>query len=50
MILSGPAENMITWQSEKYYHSPIHIRVELLPSFKFTGKTIKNLKFTDNYR
>jgi hypothetical protein len=25
-------------------------RVELLPTFKFTGKTVKNCKFTDNYR
>ena len=26
------------------------IRVELLPTFKFTGKTVKIMKFTDNYR
>ena len=26
------------------------IRVELLPRFKFTGKTVKITKFTDNYR
>ncbi len=25
-------------------------RVELLPTFKFTGKTVKNFQFTDNYR
>jgi hypothetical protein len=25
-------------------------RVELLPTFKFTGKTVKNYEFTDNYR
>jgi hypothetical protein len=25
-------------------------RVELLPTFKFTGKTVKNSGFTDNYR
>ncbi len=28
----------------------VTIRVELLPTFKFTGKTVKNLEFTDNYR
>ncbi len=25
-------------------------RVELLPTFIFTGKTVKNSKFTDNYQ
>jgi len=25
-------------------------RVELLPRFQFTGKTVKNTKFADNYR
>ncbi len=25
-------------------------RVELLPTFKFTGKTVKKSEFTDNYR
>ena len=25
-------------------------RVELLPTFKFTGKTVKYTRFTDNYR
>jgi hypothetical protein len=25
-------------------------RVELLPTFKFTGKTVKISEFTDNYR
>ena len=28
----------------------VEVRVELLPRFKFTGKTVKNNKFTDNYR
>ncbi len=30
-------------------HSVI-IRVELLPTFKFTSKTVKNSEFTDNCR
>ena len=34
----------------RLYLSIVKTRVELLPSFKFTGKTVKNTKFTDNYR
>jgi len=34
----------------RYNREFVVTRVELLPSFKFTGKTVKNTEFTDNYR
>ena len=35
----------------EFYHSMKRLtKVELLPTFKFTGKTVNNLEFTDNYR
>jgi hypothetical protein len=38
--------------ADKFFTNSItghkYIRVELLQSFKFTGKTVKKFKFTDN--
>jgi hypothetical protein len=40
-------QNTIT--IERNLDTNIGTRGELLPTFKFTGKTVKNFKFTDNF-
>ncbi len=35
---------------DHYTFNMVLTRVEFLPRFKFTGKTVKNTKFTNNYR
>jgi len=44
-------ENEEVKETEREKETKVYVcRVELLPSFKFTGKTVKKSEFTDNYQ